>query len=196
VDESVPYAIPPGNPYAKPTKGEQREIFISGVRNPWRWSFDRANGDLYIGDVGQFDWEEIDVLPAGQQAGVNLGWNEMEGLECFPAGTSDCTPASFTLPVDVYPIPASGAAVVGGYVYRGTCFPDLQGWYFYGDYLSEQIWKFRFADGQATEKAEVTGDIDPDGAVEGLSSFGQDASGELYVVSLVSGEVFRIVAGP
>lgn len=192
------YGIPEDNPYVdsseKPTPRE--EIWISGLRNPWRWSFDRQTADLYIGDVGQGRWEEIDVLPAGQQAGANLGWRAREGEECFDEDL--CERPGFTDPVAVYANPGEGigAAVVGGYVYRGTCFPDIQGWYFYGDYLTEQVWKFRFAKGEATEEAEVTQDIDPEGKLDGLSSFGEDAAGEIYAVSLRSGEVFRIVAGP
>jgi glucose/arabinose dehydrogenase len=189
------YGIPTDNPYVG-SKEEEEEIFISGVRNPWRWSFDRQNGDLYIGDVGQGLWEEIDVLEAGEQSGVNLGWRGREGFECFD--DDQCDRPDMTDPVIVYPNPGDGigAAIVGGYVYRGTCFPDIQGWYFYGDFLSEQVWKLRYVDGEATEDAEVTSDIDPEGVLNGLSSFGQDAAGEIYAVSMSSGEVFRIVAGP
>jgi glucose/arabinose dehydrogenase len=200
IDVSDPpyYRVPPTNPYAEPKNGERREIFISGVRNPWRWSFDRQSGDLYIGDVGQGAWEEVSVLTPAQQSGANLGWREMEGMACYPPSSDDCNPANFTLPVEVYPNPGEGvgAAVVGGYVYRGSCFPDIQGWYFYGDYLTEQVWKFVFDGKGATESQEVTSDIDPDGVLSGLSSFGEDAFGELYVVSLRQGEIYRIVAGP
>jgi glucose/arabinose dehydrogenase len=190
------YQVPGDNPYAYSKGPERKEIFISGVRNPWRWSFDRQTYDLYIGDVGQGQWEEVDVLPKGQQSGVNLGWRVMEGMVCF--GGVSCNPADFTLPVTVYANPGggTGAAIVGGYVYRGGCFPDLQGWYFYGDYPSARIWKFRYDGGQATEEAEVTADIDPQGQLSGLSSFGQDATGELYVISMRSGEIFHITAGP
>ncbi len=193
----VPYAIPPDNPYvgARGDPAPREEIFISGVRNPWRWSFDRDNGDMYIGDVGQGTWEEVDVLPADQQSGVNLGWNTMEGNECFPPSKKDCNRDGLVLPVDVYEN-KGGAAIIGGYVYRGACFPDIQGWYFYGDYNGENVTKFVFADGTATEKADVTKDIDPDSVIDGLSSFGEDAYGELYVVSLRGGAIYRIVAGP
>jgi glucose/arabinose dehydrogenase len=199
VDEPPYYAIPPDNPYAKPKSGERPEIFISGVRNPWRWSFDRTTGDLYIGDVGQGAWEEVDVLTPEQQSGANLGWRQMEGMVCFPPGSDSCDPKDFTLPVAVYPNPGEGigAAVVGGYVYRGDCFPDIQGWYFYGDYLTEQVWKLVFdRTGGTPPPEEVTSDIDPDGVLNGLSSFGQDAFGEVYAVSLRTGEIYRIVAGP
>jgi glucose/arabinose dehydrogenase len=193
----TPYAIPPDNPYvgAGGDPAPADEIFISGLRNPWRWSFDRNTGDMYIGDVGQNAWEEIHVLPAGQQAGANLGWNTMEGNECFPPEKKDCNRDGLVLPVDTY-VNNGGEAVVGGYVYRGACFPDIQGWYFYGDYANENIVKFVFADGQASEKEDVTEDIDPDSIIQGLSSFGEDAYGELYVVSLGGGAIYRIVAGP
>jgi glucose/arabinose dehydrogenase len=192
-----PYAIPPDNPYAGSGGNPLAEIFISGVRNPWRWSFDSETGDLYIGDVGQGKWEEVDVLPAGKQAGKNLGWRIMEGDHCYPPDESEpCDRTGLTLPVAVYPNPGDGASVIGGYVYRGACSPDIRGWYFYGDYNKETFFKFVYADGAATAKADVTGDIDPESTVDGLASFGQDAAGEIYVVSLGSGEIYRIVAGP
>ena len=186
------YGIPSTNPYATPKNGERQEIYISGVRNPWRWSFDRETGDLYIADVGQDTTEEVSVVPAGQQAGANLGWPNMEGDGCR---FEPCGP-EFIRPVATYPNPEDSRAVVGGYVYRGSCFPDIQGWYFYGDYITEQVWKFRYSGGAATEHVEVTSDIDPGGLLDGLASFGQDATGELYALSIRSGEVFHIVAGP
>jgi glucose/arabinose dehydrogenase len=187
------YGIPGTNPYAVPQNGERQEIYISGVRNPWRWSFDRQTGDMYIADVGQDTREEVSVLPAGQQAGANLGWATMEADICR---TGTCG-AELVRPVATYENPTQDSrAVVGGYVYRGSCFPDIQGWYFYGDYITEQVWKFRFAGGTATEHVEVTADIDPNGLLDGLAGFGQDAAGELYAVSIRSGEVFHIVAGP
>ncbi len=197
-DQDPAYSIPTDNPYAASMNGERPEIFISGVRNPWRWSFDRETFDLYIGDVGQGAWEEVDVLPAGQQAGVNLGWRIMEGEDCYPPGTSGCNETGLTLPVDVYANPPGdeARAVTGGYVYRGSCFPDLVGTYFYGDYVTAQVWTFRYTGGPV-DSVEVTGDLDPDGTIlNGLSSFGEDATGELYAVSLGTGEVFHIVAGP
>jgi glucose/arabinose dehydrogenase len=192
----APYAIPRDNPYAGSGGTPLREIFISGVRNPWRWSFDRDTGDLYIGDVGQGAWEEIDVLPFGQQAGKNLGWRIMEGDRCFPPEVKECNRTGLTLPVAVYPNPGNAAAVVGGYVYRGACFPDIRGWYFYGDYVTNRVFKFVFERGAAVDKADISKDIDPDGLLEGLASFGEDAHGEVYAVSLGSGIIYRIVAGP
>ena len=187
-----PYRIPADNPYVG-KKGDptpRGEIYISGLRNPWRWSFDRENGDMYLADVGQNSQEEVNVLPVGQQSGANLGWSAMEGMNCRQAPCD-----AFNAPEATYQNDG-GEAVVGGYVYRGTCFPDIQGWYFYGDYGSERVFKFVYAGGAASEQQEVTKDIDPDSVLDGLSSFGQDAVGELYAVSLRTGEVFHIVAGP
>ncbi len=189
----APYAIPKDNPYvgAGGDPAPAEEIWISGVRNPWRWSFDRDTGDMYIGDVGQGAQEEIDVLTVAQQPGANLGWDTMEGTACDDG--ADCS--GFIPPVATYPNPG-GAAVIGGYVYRGACFPDLQGRYFYGDYSTETVFTLTYAKGKASEPVDVTKDIDPDSVLDNLSSFGEDAYGELYVVSLGGGAIYRIVAGP
>ena len=183
-----PYGIPDDNPYAG-AAGEnppQEEIWLSGLRNPWRWSFDRQTGEMYIADVGQGDEEEVDVIPAGQ-GGLNMGWPLMEGTICR---VGDCS--AFTAPVAVYDNPDLGRSITGGYVYRGGCAPDLDGWYFYGDWSSERIWKFVYQGGEATELEEVTGELDPGGVIDGLASFGQDSFGEVYVVSLNAGEIYRI----
>jgi glucose/arabinose dehydrogenase len=188
VDGGNPYAIPPDNPYvgAGGENPPREEIWLSGLRNPWRWSFDRRTGDLYIADVGQGALEEVNVIPAGQ-SGLNLGWKLMEGTNCNQA---DCS--AFTPPVHVYGRNL-GVSITGGYVYRGTCAPDLDGRYFFGDWASERIWTFVYQGGEATAVQEVTSALDPGGVIDGLSSFGQDATGELYVVSLYGGEVYRIV---
>ena len=206
VDGGNPYAIPPDNPYVGSPGGAREEIWLSGTRNPWRWSFDRETGDMYIGDVGQNRWEEITVLKAGQAAGANLGWDEMEGDECFadPVTTGDpdadpeCDPGLYTRPtVTLFHDRAIGdghRAVIGGYVYRGVCYPDIRGWYFYADHRTGRVWKFVHADGVATEHTEVTADLDPQGTlIESPASFGEDASGELYIVMRRSGAVYRIV---
>jgi glucose/arabinose dehydrogenase len=205
VDGGNPYAIPVDNPYVGSPGGAREEIWISGLRNPWRWSFDRETGDMYIGDVGQGRWEEINVLPAGQAAGANLGWDEMEGDECFndkvtagdPGADPDCDPGQFTRPVVTEfhdrVIDEGHRAIVGGYVYRGTCYPDIRGWYFYADYRESKIWKLVYAAGEATAHTEVTGDLDPQGTkIETPASFGEDAGGELYVVMRQRGELYRI----
>lgn len=207
VDSGSPYGIPDDNPFAGDGGDVREEIFIMGVRNPWRWSFDRQTGDMYIGDVGQGEWEEVDVLLPADQNGANLGWDEVEGNECYndqdPVSDPTCTIGNYTGPVVVYENPAGDVqrSITGGYVYRGGCFPDLQGTYFYGDYVTDQVWTFEYAGGDATNQQEVTDDLDPDGVIDGLSSFGEDGYGELYVVSLRPdsfgaslGEIYRIVA--
>jgi len=205
VDGGNPYAIPPDNPYVGSPGGEREEIWISGLRNPWRWSFDRETGDMYIGDVGQSRWEEIDVLPAGQAAGANLGWDEMEADECLrdpvtpgdPDADPDCDPDLYTRPVVTLrhePALEDGhRAIIGGYVYRGACYPDIRGWYFCSDQRTGQIFTFVYAGGEATAQREVTTDLDPQGTkIEYPASFGEDAAGEIYVLMRLRGEIYRI----
>jgi glucose/arabinose dehydrogenase len=179
VDSGDPYSIPEGNaPNALP------EIWALGVRNPWRFSFDRATGDLWIGDVGQNQWEEVDFLPAGVQAGVNLGWDYYEGTHAFDGTPSEDLELVF--PVIEYSHPGGHCSVTGGYVYRGAN-PDWQGIYLYGDYCSGTIWgALAGPDGVwQTIRLYQTG--------SGLASFGQDQDGELYAVYL-NGSVFRLIA--
>ncbi len=139
IDAGTPYAIPAGNPFAG--GGGRKEIFASGVRNPWRFSFDRGTGDLYIGDVGQGAVEEIDFLPKGQGAGANFGWRVVEGDECTNYGGAGlpCNSAAFTAPVLTYDHD-KGCSVTGGVVYRGRKVPVLQGRYLYSDYCSGTLW--------------------------------------------------------
>ena len=187
VDGASPYAVPADNPFVGHA-GERGEIWLYGLRNPWRFSFDRTSGDLYIGDVGQNLYEEVDVLAAGSPAGVNFGWNVMEGKHCY--GASSCNMSGLTLPLVEYGH-ADGCAVTGGYVYRGTKIPALAGIYFYGDYCSGWVRSFRYTGGAAAENRDW-----PLLAVSGgLSSFGEDARGELYIASL-SGKLYRVVPHP
>jgi glucose/arabinose dehydrogenase len=187
VDGASPYAVPADNPFVGHA-GERGEIWLYGLRNPWRFSFDRTSGDLYIGDVGQNLYEEVDVLAAGSPAGVNFGWNVMEGKHCY--GASSCNMSGLTLPLVEYGH-ADGCAVTGGYVYRGTKIPALAGIYFYGDYCSGWVRSFLYAGGAAAENRDW-----PLLAVSGgLSSFGEDARGELYITSL-SGKLYRVVPHP
>jgi glucose/arabinose dehydrogenase len=179
------YAIPAGNPFTSP---DRPEVWNIGLRNPWRWSFDRATGDLYIGDVGQEHHEEINVAPAsrGRDPGANYGWSVLEGDQCFMA--SDCDRSGKTPPVIDYPHDPD-CAVTGGYVYRGARIPALQGAYFYSDYCGHQIHSFRYAGGVATAETTYAA-LDP-GA--GVTSFGEDASGELYILT-DAGRIYRIIA--
>ena len=176
---------PPGN-----LAGGDPDLWAFGLRNPWRFSFDRATRDLYIADVGQNALEEINVAPAGQ-GGLNYGWRIMEGSQCFQPETG-CDMDGLTLPVVEYGRDV-GCSVTGGYVYRGDALPGLEGRYLYGDFCSNRVFSFRWEAGAVRDDVELTTELDPDGQIQGLTSFGEDAAGELYVVSR-SGSVFRIEA--
>ena len=180
------YTIPADNPFAGRTDA-RGELWNSGLRNPWRFSFDRATGDLYIADVGQNAWEEVDVAPAagGGGRGANYGWNRMEGAHCF--GAASCDRTGLTLPVLEYGHD-EGCSITGGYVYRGAAIPALQGHYFYADYCDGWVRSFRYENGRVVDAAQWP-TLAPGGAVP---SFGQDAAGELYVLSAAGG-VFRVV---
>jgi len=176
-----PYAVPPSNPFVGKS-GVRPEIWASGLRNPWRFSFDRATGDLYIADVGQNKHEEVNVQAASSKGGENYGWNIMEGTHCFRAKT--CEQAGLTLPKAEYGHD-QGCSVTGGMVYRGTAFPLLRGVYFYGDYCSGRIWGLRKNDGRwsAVGAADTT---------IAISTFGENEAGEVYVADYRSGGIFRL----
>lgn len=184
IDAARPYAIPADNPNAGRTD-RAREIWAYGLRNPWRFSWDRTAGLLYLADVGQNRLEEINVVPT-TQGGVNYGWDEMEGSDCFEPSTG-CDRTGKILPAVEY-THSDGCSVTGGYVYRGQDLPALRGHYFYADYCDGWIRSFRYANGAATGAREW--DLENVGSI---SSFGEDARGELYVVSH-GGAVYRIVA--
>ncbi len=181
VDGEAPYAVPADNPFRD--GGGEPEIWHFGLRNPWRISFDRETGDLWIGDVGQGDWEEVDVARAGL-GGLNFGWNVMEGTHCFSA--SSCDQAGLTLPVSEYDHTA-GCTVIGGYVYRGEAFAMLRGGYLFTDYCSGWIWAIDAASDAFQRPIEVGR------GGRGLAAFGEDGAGELYLASL-DGTISRIVA--
>ncbi len=184
IDPANPAAAVPGNPFGTP-------VYHWGLRNAWRYSFDRLSGDLYIGDVGQDAWEEVDYLAAGAgpapPAGLNWGWNVMEGDHCY--GATTCNQAGLSLPVLEYDH-SQGCAVTGGFVYRGPVMPDLAatGTYFYADYCGGWVRSFQIAGGAATN---------PTPRFSGLgnvTSFGEDGCGELYVVT--TDGVSRLAPGP
>ncbi len=178
------YTIPPGNPYATSTVF-RKELWSYGLRNPWRFSFDRQSGDFYIADVGQNAHEEVDVTPATSTGGENYGWNITEGFSCYNAPTCDQT--GITPPVLDYDH-GQGCSVTGGYVYRGAAIPALQGHYLYADYCGGWVRSFRWQNGQAIDQQDRPA-LAPGSLI---TSFGQDAAGELYILQQ-SGEVFRIV---
>ncbi len=177
------YTIPATNPFTQ-TSGYRGEIWALGLRNPWRFSFDRATGDLFIGDVGQGAWEEIDYQPANSAGGQNYGWRCFEGNADY--NTTGCGPRSnYTFPVWTYGR-SQGCSVTGGYVYRGALYPNLTGRYLYSDYCSGRIWSLRFT-GAAWENVELLN------SGLSISSFGEDVNGELYVAELGTDSIRRIV---
>lgn len=193
-DTTRNYAIPPDNPFVGTTGDD--EIWAYGLRNPWRVSFDRLTGDLYIADVGQNQREEINFQPASSTGGENYGWRVMEGTRCnFPNDPLPCNDPSFTPPIHEYShtgAPDGGFSITGGYIYRGP-IAQLQGIYFFADYVSNQIWSFRFDGVNKTDFVNRTAELAADaGSVQSISSFGEDNSGNLYIVSL-DGEVFKLV---
>jgi glucose/arabinose dehydrogenase len=187
VNGASPYTIPAGNPWAD-SAGARGEIWSIGLRNPWRFSFDRTTHDLYIADVGQGNYEEVDVSTAasGGGRGANYGWNTMEGNACYQAASCDRT--GLVLPVVQYDH-SEGCSITGGYVYRGSAIPDIRGHYFYADFCGGWIRSFRFADAAATDERSWDM-LAPGGSI---TSFGEDAAGELYVMTS-DGTLDRIVA--
>jgi glucose/arabinose dehydrogenase len=185
-DADPPYAIPADNPFLD-SEGARPEIWHTGLRNPWRIRFDRATGDLWIGDVGQGSREEIDVARAGT-GGLDYGWNAMEGTTCFRDSDNDCATPDLTLPVTEYSHDF-GCSVTGGTVYRGAALPALQGWYVFADYCSGIFWAIDAAE----DRVETPTTVGESGL--SVSAIAEDAAGELYVTDL-SGGLYRIgIAG-
>ena len=182
---ATPYGIPPSNPYTE-TADFEDEIWALGLRNPWRFSFDRATGDLYIGDVGQAEYEEIDFQPASSDGGENYGWNIMEGAHCYPSGPCDQT--GLVLPVAEYEH-SLGCSVTGGMVYRGSDSPSLEGIYFYGDYCSGRIWGLLRDGGRWHEKLLLDTNLT-------ITSFGEDEAGNVYVADFWGGVIYRLSGAP
>jgi glucose/arabinose dehydrogenase len=176
-----PYTIPPDNPFVG-RRGARPEIWAYGLRNPWRFSFDRDTGDLWIGDVGQGAWEEVDLEPAGSGGGRNYGWNLREGSHPYGGGRK---PAGAVDPILEYSHRDGGVAVTGGYVYRGSRIPALRGAYLYADYADGRVKAVRQDGGRLVDRADLGVKAAP------LSSFAEDADGELYVLSL-AGRLYRL----
>ncbi|MFN2544581.1 MAG: sorbosone dehydrogenase family protein [Actinomycetota bacterium] len=182
-DGPAPYEVPADNPFVG-VDGARPEIWALGLRNPWRFSFDRSTGDLWIGDVGQSAWEEVDRVEAGV-GGANLGWNRMEGDHPY---TDRPPPADALGPVYEYTHGAGRCVVTGGFVYRGRAIPELEGSYVFADFCTGEITAFD-ASGTNDVRARSLGP-----ALSSLSSFGEDAAGELYAMSL-SGGLYRLAPG-
>src|SRR6478752_3166834 len=179
------YAIPPDNPFADGAGGAP-EIWLTGLRNPWRISFDRATGDLWIGDVGQSAWEEVDVQRAGAPGGTNYGWNRMEGRHCFQPSTG-CDETGLTMPVTDYGHD-QGCTVIGGSVVRGPDQPALIGGYLFADYCSGRIWAI---DPSTDAYRDPTAVAD---SGHRIAAFGEDEAGNLYAADISGGMLLRVTA--
>jgi len=180
VSQPGPYRIPPDNPFVG--KPGRDEIWAYGLRNPWRISFDRETGDLYIADVGQNAVEEVSFQPAGSPGGENYGWRIWEGSRRYAQGEAP----GAVFPVAEYTHAEGGCSITGGYVYRGQAIPDLVGTYLYGDYCTGYIWGLRPVDGQWQTARLLDSGLN-------ITSFGEDEAGEVYVVDR-GGAIYRIVA--
>jgi len=181
-----PYRIPPNNPFIK-TPGYRPEIWALGLRNPWRFSFDRTTGDLFIADVGQDAWEEVDFQPAGSSGGQNYGWRILEGAHCYNPSSGCVPPPGYVAPAFEYSHgtgDSNGCSVTGGFVYRGNTYPSMQGIYFYGDYCRGKIW------GAVNTGSWQTSLLTT--APFSISSFGEDENAELYAVDFGNGRIFQV----
>ena len=181
-DDARGYTIPPGNPFVG-DPGARNEVWAYGLRNPWRFSFDRATGDLWAGDVGQNAYEEIDLIVPGG----NYGWNVAEGSHCYPPSRSACDRSDMLPPVVEYPLERGTCSVTGGYVYRGSRLPALAGVYVYADFCGGQVWALRFDGREVAERALVA-----DTGLQ-IPSFGEGPDGELYILAF-DGRVYRLTS--
>lgn len=184
VGSSGAYSVPDDNPFVG-VGGARPEIWAYGLRSPWRFSFDRATGDLFIADVGEARWEEINYQPATSSGGENYGWNHVEGLECFPPG-SECNPDAYSQPIHAY-THAVGCSVTGGYVYRGVESPLLAGAYVFGDFCTGVVSTLQQADNGTWQRTDW---LDTDLLI---ASFGEDEAGEIYLADMRYGRIFRLV---
>jgi glucose/arabinose dehydrogenase len=178
---AIPYSIPADNPFVG-VEGARGEIWSYGLRNPWGWSFDRSTGDMWIGDVGQNLWEEINFQPASSTGGENYGWKLMEGTHPYQGGQE---PENHTRPIFEYPH-GMGCSVTGGFVYRGTRIAGLQGTYVFGDFCSARLWTLGDVDGEIIPVPIETGV-----PIVSLTALGEDADGEIWAMDL-TGNVFRL----
>jgi glucose/arabinose dehydrogenase len=177
------YEVPADNPFAG-ERGARGEIWALGLRNPWRFSFDRATGELWIGDVGQNAWEEIDVEDPREGGGLHYGWKTTEGRHCY-APRQGCDTSGLTLPIHEYGRD-EGCSVTGGYVYRGRAIPGLAGHYLFSDYCNGTVWSLVREQGRAAVSTLIS-------ARTNVSSFGEDEAGELYLCDHTGGRVLKLV---
>jgi glucose/arabinose dehydrogenase len=184
VDSGTPYAIPPDNPFVA-IDGHAEEIWAIGLRNPWRLSFDRETGDLFVTDVGQSDFEEVNFQPALSSGGANYGWSITEGSQCYRSET--CSHEGLEMPVGEYSHTGGRCTIIGGYVYRGQAYPDLRGNYFFGDYCSGTIWRLFRANSEWSQMPVIESGLF-------ISSFGEDMNGEIYALDLASGTIYQVTS--
>jgi len=192
IDGGTPYAIPSDNPWASAVD-TLPEIWSFGLRNPWRYSFDRETGDLYIGDVGQGVREEVSFEAAGGDGGINYGWRLKEGFECFSPSTNCDTAGVLTDPIFQYVHTFSSpgrCSITGGYVYRGCAIPELQGKYFFSDYCTGEVWSFRYDGSNISDSVDHSPDLDIGDWT--MFSFGEDYFGEMYLVAGY-GTIFKMI---
>ena len=182
------YGIPADNPFVDPNDGILDEIWATGLRNPWRFSFDRVTGDMWIADVGQYFWEEIDFQPADSEGGENYGWRCYEGFEEYITANCDLSD-DFEPPIQVYSHDFSvGCSVTGGYIYRGCTYPEMYGYYLYVDYCTGRFWGLTSDGAGGWENYDLINSTNLT-----YSTFGEDVNGELYVAALSQGEIFRVI---
>ncbi len=192
VDHGEPYAIPADNPFVS-EEDARGEIWAYGLRNPWRFSFDRETGDLWIADVGQNALEEINFQAADSAGGENYGWRNREGDQCRP-GEAECTLSGAVDPIHVYSN-VGNQSITGGYVYRGAAIPELVGTYFFADYITGRGYALVREGGGGVTVTDETDSFNQGGiTLEHVASFGEDGAGELYVVDLGAGAVYQLVA--
>jgi glucose/arabinose dehydrogenase len=177
-----PYAVPPDNPFVDASGLD--EIWALGLRNSWRFSFDRENYNLYITDVGQSSWEEVNFQPASNTGGMNYGWRLREGNHCYKPSSGCGKPVNYSAPVTEYSH-SLGCSVTGGYVYRGSEYTDMEGIYFYGDFCSGRIWGLKRRKGNWY--SQMLSDTS-----HNISTFGEDEAGNLYLANLVTGTIYKI----
>ncbi len=181
--DTLQYAIPSTNPFAVNSSGYRREIYSYGMRNTWRFSFDELTGKLWAGDVGQGEYEEIDIINVGD----NCGWNIMEGFHCY--NSTGCDQTGLALPVFEYSHNSGDNSITGGYVYHGNVFPTLKNNYIYGDEVSGRIWAFDYNGGVAPTNTLL---LDKTSPGTNISSFGVDADGEIFVIAFGSGKIMKL----
>lgn len=186
INKGLPYSIPSDNPFV-PTSDARAEIWAYGLRNPWRFSFDRRTGQLFIADVGQKNWEEINLQPANSAGGENYGWRLMEGKHCFNPATNCVQDRILKRPIIEYPHTLGDCAVIGGYRYRGKAIMSFTGAYVFGDFCTGRIWRADFDIFNKKWVVNLLADTD-----YRISAFGEDEAGELYFADFLGGSIYKI----